>query len=162
MRRALEVAWLSAYRFARTPPTFAGLDDVRAPPPRLAPRRRLRGGPRLAACSFWQVVFKKPVEVGRLVEYIGRVVYAADDGSLRVTVEAHKVSLRTGAREPTNQFHFIFRRKASGTSPPPLIVQPDTYEEGMLYLEGRRRWLNDGGTGLGAPWYEVEEKAFGC
>ena len=32
-----QVAWLSAYRFARQPPTFVGLDDV---------------------------VFKKPVEVG--------------------------------------------------------------------------------------------------
>ena len=28
MRRALEVAWLSAYRVARQPPAFAGLDDV--------------------------------------------------------------------------------------------------------------------------------------
>jgi acyl-coenzyme A thioesterase 9 len=82
MRRALEVAWLSAYRFARQPPTFVGLDDV---------------------------VFRKPVEVGRLVEYIGRVVYAGEDGSLRVIVKAHRLSLRTGRTDPTNQFHFIFR-----------------------------------------------------
>ena len=34
----------------------------------------------------------------------------------------------------------------------PLAVQPDTYEEGMLYLEGRRRWLNDAGGGAGGSW----------
>ena len=120
MRRALEVAWLSAYRFARRPATFVGLDDV---------------------------VFKKPVEVGRLVEYVGRVVYAGEDNSLRVVVKAHRLSLRTGRTEPTNQFHFVFR-----SSGEPLSVQPDTYEEGMLYLEGRRRWLNDAGGGAGGSW----------
>lgn len=114
MRRALEVAWLSAYRVARQPPAFAGLDDV---------------------------VFKKPVEVGKLVEYVGRVVYVGDDGSLRVCVEAHKVSLRTGVRDFTNEFHFIFR--ADGADGMPDGIQPETYEEGMLYLEGRRRWLNE-------------------
>ena len=113
MRRALEVAWLSAYRVAKQPPTFAGLDDV---------------------------VFKKPVEVGKLVECVGRVVYVGGDGSLRVCVEAHKVSLATGERDFTNEFHFIFR--AEGASLPEQ-VQPDTYEEGMLYLEGRRRCLNE-------------------
>ena len=83
---------------------------------------------------------QKPVEVGKLVECVGRVVYVGTDGSLRVCVEAHKVSLRTGAREFNNEFHFIFR--ADGASIPEQ-VQPDTYEEGMLYLEGRRRWLNE-------------------
>ena len=155
MRRALEIAWLSAYRFAKRPPTFAGLDDV---------------------------VFRKPVEVGRLVEYIGRVVYAAEDGvasivdagagggdgdggdgasgdgaggdgaggdhettsttSLRVCVEAHKVNLATGEREPTNEFHFIFRVPCEQGASTPVPI-PQTYEEGMLYLEGRRRWQNE-------------------
>lgn len=54
-------------------------------------------------------------------------------------MEAHKLSLRTGARDPTNQFHFVFR---CPSRTPQLLVQPETYEEGMLYLEGRRRWLN--------------------
>ena len=49
------------------------------------------------------------LQVGRLVEYIGRVVYAGEDGSLRVIVKAHRLSLRTGKTDPTNQFHFIFR-----------------------------------------------------
>ena len=83
------------------------------------------------------MVFKKPVEVGRLVEYIGRVVYAADDGSLRVNVEAHKVSLRTGAREPTNQFHFIFRRKASGTAPE-LQDGPKTFKNAKMQVLARQ------------------------
>ena len=73
-------------------------------------------------------------------------------------VEAHKLSLRTGKREPANLFHFIFRPAAAAAPPgsaggvdtlrqdvPPVCrreVLPETYEEGMLYLEGRRRWLN--------------------
>ena len=114
MRRALEVAWLSAYRVARQPPAFAGLDDV---------------------------VFKKPVEVGKLVEYVGRVVYVGDDGSLRVCVEAHKVSIRTGVRDFTNEFHFIFSASSADQRVPD--VQPESYEEMMLYLEGRRRWVNE-------------------
>jgi acyl-coenzyme A thioesterase 9 len=114
MRRALEVAWLSAYRFAKSPPVFTGLDDV---------------------------VFRKPVEVGSLVEYIGRVVYTAD-GFLRVAVEAHKLSLRTDEREFTNEFHFIFHVSAEKSGEAVPEVYPETYEEGMMYLEGRRRWLN--------------------
>lgn len=81
-------------------------------------------------------------QVGKLVELVGRVVYIGDDGSLRVCVEAHKVSLRTdGSREFTNEFHFIFRASGGAVSSMPDQVQPETYEEGMLYLEGRRRWL---------------------
>ena len=83
----------------------------------------------------------------------------AEDETLRVCVEAHKLSLRTGKREPANLFHFIFRPSATAEPPesapggvdtlrqdvPPVYrreVLPETYEEGMLYLEGRRRWLN--------------------
>ena len=132
MRRAYEVAWLSAYRFGRAPPNFAGLDDVS---------------------------FNTPIELGAIIELIGRAVYAAEDETLRVCVEAHKLSLRTGKREPANLFHFIFRPSATAEPPesapggvdtlrqdvPPVYrreVLPETYEEGMLYLEGRRRWLN--------------------
>ena len=86
------------------------------------------------------------MQVGRLVEYVGRVVYAAEDGSLRVNVKAHRLSLRTGRCDPANQFHFIF--SSSGRL---LSVQPETYEEGMLYLEGRRRWLNDSGSAESPP-----------
>jgi acyl-coenzyme A thioesterase 9 len=128
MRRALEVGWLSAFRFGKRPASFAGVDDV---------------------------VFNKPVEVGTFLEYSGRVVYVANDSSLRVHVQAHRLDLRTDAREIMNDFHFIFRydddndgiwdehnaKSGSEGSHPELQVQPDTYEEGMLYLEGRRRWM---------------------
>ena len=65
-----------------------------------------------------------------------RVLFAT---AVRVCVEAYKVSLRSGRREPMNLFHFIFRVAPNPTQR--RVVQPDTYEEGMLYLEGRRRWL---------------------
>ena len=158
MRKALEVGWLSAYKFLRVPPVFAGLDEV---------------------------VFNKPVEIGTIIELVGRVrrplrqpraqrlahvpcddvlcsrpdsvvgvgaqaVYASEDcetETVRVFVEAQRLSLASGRREATNVFHFIFRppeaRATSSSTPRPRrAVQPETYEEGMLYLEGRRRWLN--------------------
>ena len=110
MRRALEVGWLSAYRFTKRPPRFVGLDDV---------------------------AFKKPVPVGSLIEFVARVAYAADNGEIRVHVKAERVSLRSGRREMTNQLNFTFGADADAATLP--TVRPDTYEEGMVYLEGRRR-----------------------
>ena len=110
MRRALEVGWLSAYRFTKRPPRFVGLDDV---------------------------AFKKPVPVGSLIEFVARVAYAADNGEIRVHVKAERVSLRSGRREMTNQLNFTFGADADAADLP--TVRPDTYEEGMVYLEGRRR-----------------------
>ena len=134
-RRALEVGWLSAFRCCRHPPSFGGVDDI---------------------------LFLRPVRVGCVLEYTGRVVYASTDGSMRVYVEAHTLDLRTGAREQTNEFHLVFHANervlpggastlgdahggaTTGAAPSPEVhpgMQPDTYEEAMLYLEGRRRWL---------------------
>ena len=44
----------------------------------------------------------------RHLRYIGRVVYASSDGTMRVYVEAHTLDLRTGATEQTNEFHLVF------------------------------------------------------
>uniref|UniRef100_A0A7S0L8R4 HotDog ACOT-type domain-containing protein n=1 Tax=Coccolithus braarudii TaxID=221442 RepID=A0A7S0L8R4_9EUKA len=111
MRRALEVAWLSAFRLCRQPPRFAGLDDV---------------------------VFKKPVVVGSMLEYVARVAFVCPNGSIRVLVEAQQLDLCSGKTELTNQLHFVFESKSSGQ----MQVHPSTYEEGMVYLEGRRRWMH--------------------
>ena len=47
--------------------------------------------------------------VGKIVEFVGRVNFVSPDGaSLRVFVEAAHVSLRTGQREATADFHFVF------------------------------------------------------
>ena len=104
----------------------------------------------------------------QLVEYVGRVVFAGGDGSLRVYVEAHHKSLRTGQQEPTCEFHFVFHTgmpKGGDASTsaallpaagrpgdldakdevPHVQVQPTTYEEGLMFLEGRRRWMNSTG-----------------
>ena len=67
------------------------------------------GGPVDSVCWVLGALPIALLQVGRLVEYIGRVVYAGEDGSLRVIVKAHRLSLRTGKTDPTNQFHFIFR-----------------------------------------------------
>ena len=111
MRRALEVGWLSAYRFTKRPPRFVGLDDV---------------------------AFKKPVPVGSLIEFVARVAYAADNGEIRVHVKAERVSLRSGRREMTNQLNFTMVDPEADAADLPR-VKPESYEEGMVYLEGRRR-----------------------
>jgi len=111
MRRALEVGWLSAYRFTKRPPRFVGLDDV---------------------------AFKKPVPVGSLIEFVARVAYAADNGEIRVHVKAERVSLRSGRREMTNQLNFTMVDPDADAADLPR-VKPESYEEGMVYLEGRRR-----------------------
>ena len=47
--------------------------------------------------------------MGKIVEFVGRVNFVSPDGaSLRVFVEAAHVSLRTGQREATADFHFVF------------------------------------------------------
>lgn len=151
MRRALEVGWLAAYRCCQHPPYFAGVDEI---------------------------LFRKPVRIGCLLEYTGRVVYASPDGAMRVYVEAHVLNLSTGEREQTNEFHIVFNThkrephigclemdaeasdarshesQSSRTTQGDYAsasycqrdeklpgMQPDTYEEAMLYLEGRRRCL---------------------
>ena len=66
------------------------------------------------------------------MEYTGHVVYTPVDGSLRVRVEA------------IYEFHFIFRAPPRGDGEGAVLpeVLPETYEEGMLYLAGRRTWHN--------------------
>ena len=123
MRRALEVAWLSAFKHCRRPVRWGGIDDV---------------------------AFSKPVDVGKVVEFIGRVAFVSPDGArIRVFVEAEHVSLRTGQREATCDFHFVFDTRADDTAAgaasvaPPPQVEPVTYEETLLWLEGRRRWAEE-------------------
>ena len=50
-----------------------------------------------------------------------------------------------GHRELTNQFHFVFVAPSPSVGADRAVVQlemqPETYEEGMVYLEGRRRYF---------------------
>jgi len=113
LRRSLEAAWLSAYKHCGRPAVFAGADDV---------------------------TFGRPVEVGKVIEVSSRVAFVDPDGStIRVFVDVNHISLETGKLEPTCEFHFVFHPQPG--SPRTPQVQPVTYAQTLLWLEGRRRWL---------------------
>merc|ERR1719271_882951 len=88
--------------------------------------------------GFDDVHFRKPVPVGSIWSAIARVVHAAPD-SLRIHVEAHNTDVETGDSDITNEFYFIYRPSEFCKD---RTVIPRSYEEGMLSLEGRRRWAN--------------------
>jgi hypothetical protein len=54
-------------------------------------------------------------------------------------VDVNHISLETGKLEPTCEFHFVFHPQPG--SPRTPQVQPVTYAQTLLWLEGRRRWL---------------------
>ena len=113
LRRGLEAAWLSAYKHCKRPMIFAGADDV---------------------------TFARPVEVGKIIEVSSRVAFVDPDGlTIRVFVDVNHVSLGSGRHEPTCEFHFVFHTPPG--SPRTPQVQPVTYAQTLLWLEGRRRWL---------------------
>ena len=110
--------------------------------------------PRLLATE--DIFFVAPVEIGSIVELTARMVYAAgcDSDAPRVscTVRADVISPKSGARETTNTFEFVFELSgydmrqgssdSSSLTPPPTPVPevlPSTYEEAMQYLMARRR-----------------------
>jgi acyl-coenzyme A thioesterase 9 len=76
--------------------------------------------------------FLKPVEVGAIVNFIGKVVYTEKDTCI-VRVDVQAIDPSTGRKSTTNVFHFAFSMKNL-----PKKVVPETYEEAMLYIEGRR------------------------
>ncbi|CEM15433.1 unnamed protein product [Vitrella brassicaformis CCMP3155] len=82
------------------------------------------------------IFFLKPVEVGAMVQYVARSIFTAPD-EMQVQVDAYQVDPTTGVRDRSNVFHFHYEPV---DAPPPTIV-PRDYEEFMLYLEGRRRYL---------------------
>lgn len=114
LRRALEAAWLSAYKHTKHPMVFAGMDDV---------------------------TFGRPVEVGKIVEISSRVAFVDPEGStMRVFVDVNHISLKSGRLEPRCEFHFVFV-PPEGLMVRTPQVQPVTYAQTLMWLESRRRWL---------------------
>jgi len=88
--------------------------------------------------GFDDVFFRKPVNVGDFWTYTALVVFAGA-GAIRVRVEAHIEDVVADSEEATNEFFFVFRPSEQAKQ---LRIVPHTYEEAMLWLEGRRRWLD--------------------
>jgi acyl-coenzyme A thioesterase 9 len=75
--------------------------------------------------------FLKPVEVGTIVSFTAAIVYTGKS-TMQVRVEVEVINPQLGSRETTNVFHFAF------SGPVRNKVLPRTYEEAILFLEGRR------------------------
>ncbi|KAL0490636.1 Acot9 [Acrasis kona] len=75
--------------------------------------------------------FIKPVDVGTIVNFNAKVVFVHDD-IITVRVEAQVIDPKSSKRQTTNVFHFGFKTATSKK------VIPETYEEAMLYIEGKR------------------------
>ncbi|KAJ1425166.1 HotDog domain-containing protein [Ochromonadaceae sp. CCMP2298] len=109
----------------------------------------------VAACLFCReeyihflfvddIQFVKPMNVGSVAEFSATVTYSRE-GHVVVRVVAMVIDTFTGQRSKTNVLNLIFRSRKDptteivsaygGTIPQ---VLPSTYDEVMLYLEGKR------------------------
>ncbi|KAI9481151.1 MAG: HotDog domain-containing protein [Benjaminiella poitrasii] len=112
MRRAYELAHATGAVFCKTPVNLLSLDEI---------------------------VFKKPVPVGSLLNLSSQVIYSQQDSfQVRVTAEVKDVEAST--TDVTNTFDFSFA--GNGQRVPQVL--PKTYAEGMLYLEGKNIEYNYG------------------
>ncbi|XP_033643173.1 acyl-coenzyme A thioesterase 9, mitochondrial-like [Asterias rubens] len=87
--------------------------------------------------SVDNIQFRKPVEVGDLL-YLSSQVAFTDGHYMQLRVHAEVVDPTTGARDTTNVFHFTVKSSSQGPIP---MVRPKTYGESMLFLNGRRHFL---------------------
>jgi len=81
------------------------------------------------------ILFRKPVEIGSLL-YLGSLVVYTEGDSAMIRVSAEVVHPESCNRDLTNVFFFTF--KTHGDAPE---VIPRSYAEAMLYLDGRRQFL---------------------
>lgn len=82
-----------------------------------------------------EIVFKKPVPVGSLLNLSSKVIHSQEDnGSFQVSVTANVTDIESNVTDTTNTFHFTL----SAAQKVPKVL-PKTYAESMLYLEGKRR-----------------------
>ncbi|KAJ3143985.1 Acyl-coenzyme A thioesterase 9, mitochondrial [Irineochytrium annulatum] len=116
MRLAYELSYSAAVLFTHSRVYFVSLDDIS---------------------------FKRPVPIGALLSLTAQVVYAhgAPSRSLMVRVRADVIDPLKGTEEMTNEFFFTFIAP-HGHVP---RVLPQSYEESMFYIDGKRRkdaWIS--------------------
>ncbi len=113
MREAFELAWNITYLHCRQRPHFLSVDHM---------------------------YFFEPVEIGAILSFTGRVIYTSEE-ALMVEVVTEVIQPATGETRVTNDCFFTFTAREDGDGPLLIpAVQPHTYEEGLKYLEGRRRF----------------------
>ena len=113
MREAFELAWNITYLFCRERPQFVSMDHM---------------------------YFYKPVEIGSIISFTGTVIYTVDN-SLMVEVLTKVILPKSGESQVTNVCYFTFTAfDDSGNSIQVPLVLPHSYEEGLKYLDGAKRF----------------------
>ncbi len=113
MRLSFELGWTMANLFCRRRPLFLCVDHFH---------------------------FYRPVEIGSIVTITGLVTYTGVTSFIvEITVEV--IHPTTGKRETTNVSYLTFAAVDKNRKPTPVPrILPHTYEEGLKYLDGARRY----------------------
>ncbi|MBG56501.1 MAG: hypothetical protein CL935_05200 [Deltaproteobacteria bacterium] len=113
MREAFELAWNITYLFCKKRPQFICMDHM---------------------------YFYKPVEIGSIVSFTATVIYSFEK-ALMVEVASEVIHPKTGDTKVTNVCYFTFTAlNDSGKSQRVPLILPNTYEEGLKYLDGAKRF----------------------
>nr|CAH0100913.1 unnamed protein product [Daphnia galeata] len=81
------------------------------------------------------ILFRKPVEIGSLLYFSSQVVYTQGH-YVMIRVTAEVVQPENGTHDLTNVFHFTLKTD----SQVPEVI-PRTYQEAMMFLDGRRHFI---------------------
>ena len=115
MRLSFESGFMTAHLFCKKRPWFLNVDHF----------------------DFYQ-----PVEIGSFVRFTSQVIFTGKT-SFVVQVKVWVVDPTTGAEVVTNVSYFTFAAINDQKKPIPVPrILPNTYEEQLKYLNGRRRYLN--------------------
>ena len=113
MREAFELAWNITYLFCGHRPHFLSVDHM---------------------------YFYEPVEIGSILSFTGQVIYTSPR-ALMVEVTVEVIDPASGITEVTNVSYFTFTvLDKAGNSLKINQVLPETYEEGLKYLDGFKRF----------------------
>ena len=84
--------------------------------------------------------FYEPVEIGSILSFTGQVIYTSPR-ALMVEVTVEVIDPASGITEVTNVSYFTFTvLDKAGNSLKINQVLPETYDEGLKYLDGFKRF----------------------
>lgn len=113
MRMAFETGWTIAHIFTGRRPLFMSVD---------------------------QFDFIKPVNIGSIVSMDGQVIFTGNT-SFIIQVTTTVIDPKSGEDEVTNVSYFTFVAVDEHRKPTPVpAIHPYSYEDGLMYLDGARRY----------------------
>jgi len=113
MREAYELAWNITYLYCKKIPNFISMDHM---------------------------YFIKPVEIGSIISIKGTVIFT-EENKLMVEVINEVILPKSGEKQTTNVCYFTFAIfENTETSQEVPFILPHTYEDGLKYLDGAKRY----------------------